>query len=155
MADPILNERRRPCEKDSRISCRERVRSGHGIQFVATRWKFKCIILRQPKGQREGSITPNIDPLEKPILLSLDGRGFHVLRYSAIPEERMTRLSFELVDPNSGEGASAEAVVDQKLVEDLNSYRSQGPTGKAFLIWIDTVKGEVSWQLRKIPDPFE
>ncbi|OLD13285.1 MAG: hypothetical protein AUI50_04265 [Crenarchaeota archaeon 13_1_40CM_2_52_14] len=67
----------------------------------------------------------------------------------------MTRLSFELVDPNSGEGASAEAVVDQKLIEDLNSYRSQGSTGKAFLIWIDTVKGEVSWQLRKIPDPFE
>jgi hypothetical protein len=67
----------------------------------------------------------------------------------------MTRLSFELVDPNSGEGASAEAVVDPKLVDDLNSYRSQSSTGKAFLIWIDTVKGEVSWQLRKIPDPFE
>jgi hypothetical protein len=63
----------------------------------------------------------------------------------------MTRLSFELADPNTGEGASAEAVVDPKLVEDLNFYRSQGPTGKAFLIWIDTVKGEVSWQLRKIP----
>jgi hypothetical protein len=67
----------------------------------------------------------------------------------------MTRLSFELVDPNTGEGASAEAVVDPKLIEDLNSYRSQGPPGRAFLIWIDTVKGEVSWQLRKIPDPFE
>jgi len=90
--------------------------------------------------------------VEKPILLSLDCRGFHVLRYSAIPEEEMTRLSFELVDPNSGEGASAEAVVDPKLVEDLNFYRSQGPTSKAFLIWIDTVKGEVSWQLRKIPE---
>src|SRR5438094_593658 len=72
-----------------------------------------------------------------------------------IPEESMTRLSFELVDPNSGEGASAEAVVERKLIEDLNSYRSQGSTGKAFLIWIDTEKGEVSWQLRKIPDPFE
>src|SRR6266446_3179022 len=37
-------------------------------------------------------------------------------------------------------------------VEDLDFYRSQGPTSKAFLIWIDTVKGEVSWQLRKIPE---
>ncbi|TMI30584.1 hypothetical protein E6H28_05410 [Candidatus Bathyarchaeota archaeon] len=92
------------------------------------------------------------DPVDKPILLSLDGRGFHVLRYSAIPEEAMTRLSFELVDPNTGEGASAEAVVDRKLIEDLNSFRSQGSTGKAFLIWIDTEKGEVSWQLRKVPD---
>ena len=92
-----------------------------------------------------------VDPVDKPVLLSLDGRGFHVLRYSAVPEERMTRLSFELVDPNSGEGASAEAVVDRKLVEDLNSYRTQGSAGKAFLIWIDTAKGEVSWQLRKIP----
>jgi hypothetical protein len=64
----------------------------------------------------------------------------------------MTRLSFELVDPNTGEGASAEAVVDPKLVEDLNSYRAHGPVGKAFLIWIDTAKGEVSWQLRKIPE---
>jgi hypothetical protein len=64
----------------------------------------------------------------------------------------MTRLSFELVDPNTGEGASAEAVVDPKLIEDLNSYRSQRPTGKAFLIWIDTEKGEVSWQLRKVPE---
>jgi hypothetical protein len=63
----------------------------------------------------------------------------------------MTRLSFELVDPSSGEGASAEAIVDPKLVEDLNSYRSQGSPGKAFLIWIDTAKGEVSWQLRNIP----
>jgi hypothetical protein len=89
--------------------------------------------------------------MEKPILLSLDGRGFHVLGYSAIPEGEMTRLSFELVDPNTGEGASAEAVVDPKLIEDLNSYRSQGSTDRAFLIWIDTVKGEVSWQLRKIP----
>ncbi|HEV2120139.1 MAG TPA: hypothetical protein VGS11_08570 [Candidatus Bathyarchaeia archaeon] len=96
-----------------------------------------------------------IDPAEKPVLLSLDGRGFHVLRYSAIPEEGMTRLSFELVDPNTGEGASAEALVDPKLVADLNSYRSQRPTGRAFLIWIDTVKGEVTWQLRNIPAPFE
>ena len=64
----------------------------------------------------------------------------------------MTRLSFELVDPNTGEGASAEALVDPKLVEDLNFYRSQGPTSKAFLIWIDTANGEVSWQLRKKPE---
>ena len=75
-----------------------------------------------------------------------------MLRYLAIPEEDMTRLSFELVDPNTGEGASAEAAVDRKLIEDLNSFRSQGSTGKAFLIWIDTEKGEVSWQLRKVPD---
>lgn len=64
----------------------------------------------------------------------------------------MTRLTFELVDPNSGEGASAEALVDPKLVEDLNFYRSQERTTKVFLIWIDTAKGEVSWQLRKRPD---
>src|SRR5438552_5430957 len=152
LAYTLLDERRGPCEKDSPISYRERVRSGYGTKFIATHWKLRSVILPQEKGLREGSTTPNIETVEKPILLSLDGRGFHVLRYSAIPEEEMTRLSFELVDPNSGEGASAEAVVDPKLVEDLNFYRSQGPTSKAFLIWIDTVKGEVSWQLRKIPE---
>lgn len=83
------------------------------------------------------------------MLLSLNGRGFYVLRYSAIPEERLTRISFELVDPNTGEGATSEAVVDPRLVEDLNRFNRGTPTGKAFLIWIDTVKGEVSWQLRK------
>ncbi len=84
------------------------------------------------------------------MLLSLDGRGFYVLRYSAIPETSLTRISFELVDPNTGEGGSAEALVDPKLLEDLNSYNSGKTMGKAFLIWIDTGKGEVSWQLRKI-----
>ena len=87
---------------------------------------------------------------EKPVLLSLDGRGFYVLRYSAIPEERLTRISFELVDPNTGEGATAEALVDPKLIEDLNSFNSGPATGKSLLIWIDNAKGEVSWQLRKI-----
>ena len=71
-----------------------------------------------------------VDPNDKPILLSLDGRGFHVLRYSAIPEETMTRLSFELVDPNTGEGASAEAVVDPKLVEDLTPTDRKDPQAR-------------------------
>ena len=93
-----------------------------------------------------------INAQERPVLLSLDGRGFYVLRYSAIPEANLTRISFELVDPNTGEGGSAEAVVDPKLVEDLNSYNSGTAAGKAFLIWIDTGKGEVKWQLRKIGD---
>lgn len=83
------------------------------------------------------------------MLLSLDGRGFYVLRYSAIPEEKLTRINFELVDPNTGEGATAEALVDPKLIEDLNSFNTGPTTGKTFLIWIDNTKGEVSWQLRK------
>jgi hypothetical protein len=83
------------------------------------------------------------------VLLSLDGRGFYVLRYSAIPEEKLTRINFELVDPNTGEGATAEALVDPKLIEDLNSFNTGPTAGKAFLIWIDNTKGEVSWQLRK------
>ncbi len=83
------------------------------------------------------------------MLLSLNGRGFYVLRYSAIPEERLTRISFELVDPNTGEGATTEALVDPRLVQDLNRFNRGTTTGKAFLVWIDTVKGEVSWQLRK------
>lgn len=90
-----------------------------------------------------------INPEQRPVLLSLDGRGFYVLRYSAIPERELTRISFELVDPNTGEGGSAEALVDPRLVEDLNAYNSGQANGKAFLIWIDTGKGEVSWQLRK------
>ncbi len=83
------------------------------------------------------------------MLLSLDGRGFYVLRYSAIPEEKLTRINFELVDPNTGEGATAEALVDPKLIEDLNSFNTGPTAGKALLIWIDNTKGEVSWQLRK------
>ena len=95
----------------------------------------------------------SVNPNEKPVLLSLDGRGFYVLRYSAIPEEKLTRINFELVDPNTGEGATAEALVDPKLIEDLNSFNTGPTTGKAFLIWIDNTKGEVSWQLRKVDAP--
>ncbi len=91
----------------------------------------------------------SVNPNEKPVLLSLDGRGFYVLRYSAIPEEKLTRISFELVDPNTGEGATTEALVEPKLVADLNSFNKGLAIGKAFLIWIDNTKGEVSWQLRK------
>jgi hypothetical protein len=90
-----------------------------------------------------------VDQATKPVLLSLDGRGLYVLHYSAIPEESLTRISFELVDPNTGEGATADAVVDPKLIEDLNQFNSSIPEGRAFLIWIDTSKGEVSWQIRK------
>jgi len=93
-----------------------------------------------------------VDQASKPVLLSLDGRGFYVLHYSAIPEESLTRISFELVDPNTGEGASADALVDPKLIEDLNQFNSSIPEGRVFLIWIDTSKGEVSWQIRKTED---
>ncbi len=93
-----------------------------------------------------------LDPQEKPVLLSLNGRGFYVLHYTAIPETNLTRISFELVDPNTGEGATADALVDPKLIRDLNNYNAQPAQGKAFLIWIDTEKGEVSWQLRTTQD---
>ena len=85
-----------------------------------------------------------VDQASKPVLLSLNGRGFYVLHYSAIPEESLTRISFELVDPNTGEGATADALVDPKLIEDLNQFNSSIPEGRVFLIWIDTSKGEVS-----------
>ena len=81
--------------------------------------------------------------------MSLDGRGFYVLHYSAIPEAALTRISFDLVDPNTGEGGSAEALVDPKLLEALNSYNLGTTRGQAFLIWIDTASSEVRWQLRK------
>ena len=93
-----------------------------------------------------------VNQAEKPVLLSLNGRGFHVLHYTAIPETNHTRISFELVDPNTGEGATADALVDPKLIQDLNNYNTRPATGKALLIWIDTEKGEVSWQLRTRPD---
>ena len=83
------------------------------------------------------------------MLLSLNGRGFYVLHYSAIPEEGLTRISFDLVDPNTGEGGSAEALVDPKLLKDLNSYNTGTIKGQAFLIWIATSSNEVRWQLRK------
>ena len=86
---------------------------------------------------------------ERPVLLSLDGRGFYVLHYTAIPEAGLTRISFDLVDPNTGEGGSAQAVVDPRLLEDLNSYNLGTSKGRAFLIWIDTAANEVRWQLRK------
>jgi len=90
-----------------------------------------------------------INANERPVLLSLNGRGFYVLHYSAIPEEGLTRISFDLVDPSTGEGGSAEALVDPKLVKDLNSYNNGTIKGQAFLIWIDTSSNEVRWQLRK------
>ncbi len=83
-----------------------------------------------------------------PVLLSLNNHGFYVLRYTAIPEQQLARVNFELVDPNTGEGGSAEALVDTRLVEALNTHNAKRPAGKALLIWIDTSKGEVSWQLR-------
>ena len=93
-----------------------------------------------------------VNQAEKSVLLSLNGRGFLVLHYTAIPETSLTRISFELVDPNTGEGATADALVDPKLIQDLNNYNTKPSTDKAFLIWIDTDKGEVSWQLRTRPD---
>lgn len=72
-----------------------------------------------------------------------------MLHYSAIPEQGLTRINFDLVDPNSGEGGSAEALVDPKLLEDLNSYNIGTAKGQAFLIWIETSSNEVRWQLRK------
>ena len=72
-----------------------------------------------------------------------------MLHYSAIPEEALTRISFDLVDPNTGEGGPADAIVDPKLLEDLNSYNLGTVKGQAFLIWIDTSSNEVRWQLRK------
>lgn len=86
---------------------------------------------------------------ERPVLLSLDGRGFYVLHYSAIPEDEFTRIRFELTDPNTGEGGSAEALVDRRLLEALNSHNTANGSGFAFLIWIDTYKNEVRWQRRK------
>ncbi len=86
---------------------------------------------------------------ERPVLLSLDGRGFYVLHYSAIPENELTRVRFELADPNTGEGGSAEAVLDPRLLEALNEHNRGFKRGQALLIWIDTHKNEVRWQMRK------
>ncbi|MBO0887939.1 hypothetical protein J2P12_02450 [Candidatus Bathyarchaeota archaeon] len=91
-----------------------------------------------------------VNPEEKPVLLSLDGRGFYVIHYSAIPENELTRIRFDLADPNTGEGGSAEAVVDPRLVEALNAHNHGKDEGRALLIWIDTQHNEVRWQLRKI-----
>lgn len=86
------------------------------------------------------------------MLLSLNGRGFYVLQYNAIPEQGLSRVHFELVDPNTGEGGSADALVDSRLVEALNKFNAGPADGKALLIWIDAAKGEVSWQLRRWQD---
>ena len=93
-------------------------------------------------------VSLSFDPNVNPVLLSLNNRGFYVLRYTAIPEQQLARVNFELVDPNTGEGGSAEALVDPRLVEALNNHNMKRPVGKALLIWIDAAKREVSWQLR-------
>ncbi len=91
-----------------------------------------------------------INSEQRPVLLSLDGRGFHVIRYSAIPENEFSRVRFELADPNTGEGGSAEALVDPRLLEALNTHNKGGEKGRALLIWIDTKNNEVRWQHRMI-----
>ena len=97
-------------------------------------------------------VTMTINSEERPVLLSLDGRGFYVIRYTAIPEREFTRITFELADPNTGEGGSAEALLDPKLAEALNTHAKSERKGQALLIWINTTANEVKWQLRKI-DP--
>lgn len=92
-------------------------------------------------------MTVNSD--ERPVLLSLDGRGFYVIHYTAIPENEFTRIRFDLADPNTGEGGSAEAVVDPRLIEAMNQHNHGREKGHALLIWIDTRNNEVRWQLRK------
>jgi hypothetical protein len=90
-----------------------------------------------------------VDQQQRPVLLSLDGHGFYVLRYTAVPEPDKARINFELVDPETAGGASVEVLADPKLVQDLNKYNSSGVTGKVFLVWVDSAKGEVAWQVRK------
>jgi hypothetical protein len=111
------------------------------------RFTQELLIAYTASDQRKPQLTIKSD--ERPVLLSINGRGFYVLHYSAIPEHRLTRISFDLVDPNTGEGGSADAVVDPKLLEDLNSYNLGTAKGQAFLIWIETSSNEVRWQLRK------
>jgi hypothetical protein len=108
----------------------------------------RTIIERKEQFAKGRALTVNSD--QRPVLLSLDGRGFYVLHYSAIPENEFTRIRFDLADPNTGEGGSAEAVVDPRLLEALNAHNRGQDVGRAFLIWIDTHKSEVRWQLRKI-----
>jgi hypothetical protein len=96
-----------------------------------------------------------INSEERPVLLSLDGRGFYVLHYTAIPENELSRIRFELADPNTGEGGSAEAVVDPRLLEALNTHNKGEEKGRALLIWIDTRNNEVRWQHRKFAGPLD
>ena len=90
-----------------------------------------------------------VDQHQRPVLLSLDGHGFYVLRYTAVPEPDKARINFELVDPETAGGASVEVLVDPKLIQELNKFNSSSVTGRVFLVWVDSTKGEVAWQVRK------
>ena len=90
-----------------------------------------------------------VDQHQRPVLLSLDGHGFYVLRYTAVPEPDKARINFELVDPETAGGASVEVLADPKLIQELNKFNSSSVTGKVFLVWVDSTKGEVAWQVRK------
>ena len=90
-----------------------------------------------------------VDQHQRPVLLSLDGHGFYVLRYTAVPEHDKARINFELVDPETAGGASVEVLADPKLIQELNKFNSSSVTGKVFLVWVDSTKGEVAWQVRK------
>ncbi|HZD13265.1 MAG TPA: hypothetical protein VE177_07090 [Candidatus Binatus sp.] len=90
----------------------------------------------------------SVDMENQPVLLSLDGHGFYVLRYTALPEHDRARITFELVDPETAGGASVEVLADPKLLEDLNKFQSTTTAGKIFLIWMESERGEVSWQVR-------
>ena len=90
-----------------------------------------------------------VDQYQRPVLLSLDGHGFYVLRYTAVPEPDKARINFELVDPETAGGASVEVLADPKLIQELNKFNSSSVTGKVFLVWVDSTKGEVAWQVRK------
>jgi len=74
-----------------------------------------------------------VDQHQRPVLLSLDGHGFYVLRYTAVPEPDRTRINFELVDPETAGGASVEVLADPKLIQDLNKFNSSNVTGRVFL----------------------
>ena len=94
-----------------------------------------------------------VDVENRPVLLSLDGHGFYVLRYTAVPEPDKARITFELVDPETAGGASVEVLADPKLLSDLNNYNSSEAEGKVFLVWVDSDRGEVAWQIRNSPSP--
>lgn len=89
----------------------------------------------------------------RPVLLSLDGHGYYVIRYNAVPEPDRARINFELVDPETAGGASVEVLAEPKLVEDLNRFNAASEPCKVFLVWVDSVKGEVAWQVQKNPEP--
>ena len=89
---------------------------------------------------------------DRPVLLSLDGHGYYVIRYNAIPEPEKARINFELVDPETAGGASVEVLADKKLVEAMNEFTSSKIADRIFLVWVDSVKGEVAWPIRKNPE---